>query len=321
MGHFRDLRRRSFLLRSLAFPFLRRLSAQETPLVDAEFHLHPRYRAQTALDATLLKIKPGLDDFITEKFHDQIAAILTEWRADLVNSVAKALAPDFLGASPQPAESRIVRPGPALEVRHVTFPQQLTLGPDAFVPELRSSLASFSTIHTAEFQITRIDPQPGNALRTRVRYELAGTGPGFHREQRVGWWDLEWEPVPPDQYRLRRWQFSEETRSTSAKPWFEDIAPSAFERAPSYSEQMLRGVDHWRTVLDGASGIDIYGHNGDLGRRYRWRRLRRCLRLPARRPSQSALSQPRRRNLRGHHRILRRRAARKHRLRDLRRLR
>ena len=25
---------------------------------------------------------------------------------------------------------------------------------------------------------------------------------------------------------------------------------------------MLRGVDYWRTVLDGACGIDIYGHNG-----------------------------------------------------------
>ena len=30
----------------------------------------------------------------------------------------------------------------------------------------------------------------------------------------------------------------------------------------SYSAQMLRGVDYWRTVLDGACGIDIYGHNG-----------------------------------------------------------
>ena len=25
---------------------------------------------------------------------------------------------------------------------------------------------------------------------------------------------------------------------------------------------MLRGVDHWRTVMDGASGIDVYGNNG-----------------------------------------------------------
>src|SRR5580698_3365913 len=122
--------RRSFLLRSLALPLLPRLSAQDAPLVDAGFHLHPHYRAQTALDATLLKIKPGLDDFITEKYHDQIAAILAEWRTDLVNSIAKALAPNFLGASPLPAESRIVRPGPALEVRHVTFPQQPILPRD-----------------------------------------------------------------------------------------------------------------------------------------------------------------------------------------------
>ena len=25
---------------------------------------------------------------------------------------------------------------------------------------------------------------------------------------------------------------------------------------------MLHGADHWRTSLDGACGIDIYGHNG-----------------------------------------------------------
>ncbi len=30
----------------------------------------------------------------------------------------------------------------------------------------------------------------------------------------------------------------------------------------SYKNQMLRGVDHWRTVLDGACGIDVYGNNG-----------------------------------------------------------
>jgi len=256
------MRRRSFLQSGLVLPLLRNLPGQDAPLVDAGFHLHPHYRAQTALDATLLKVKPELDDFITEKYQDQIAAILLEWRTDLVKSVAKVLAPDFLGASAQPAESRIVRPGPALEVRHVTFPQQPTLARGAFVRELRSSLSSFATIPTAEFQVTRIELQPGNALRTRVRYELAGAGPGFHREQRIGWWDLEWEPSPPDQYRLRRWQFSDETRSRSAKPWFEDIAPAAFERAPSYVDQMLGGVDHWRTVLDGASGIDIYGHNG-----------------------------------------------------------
>jgi tetratricopeptide (TPR) repeat protein len=262
MSHLFDLRRRSFLMGSLAVPFLGRLGAQEVPLVDAEFHLHPYYRAQTPLDATLLKVKAGLDDFVTENYHDQIAAILAQWRTDLLGSVENTLAPSFLGASPQSSDSRVLRPGPALEVRHVTFPQQPTLGRDPFIQELRSSLSTFKTIHTAEFQITGIDAQSGGALRTRVRYELVGEGVGFHREQRVGAWDLEWAAAPPDQYRLQRWRSLDETRSRSAKPWYEDIAPHAFGRASSYSEQMLRGVDDWRTVLDGACGIDIYGHNG-----------------------------------------------------------
>ncbi len=256
------LRRRNFLAGGLALPFLGRLKAQAPPILDAGFHLHPHYRADTALDATLLKTKAGLDDFITETYAEQIAQILAGWRADLPGSIAKVLARGFLGASPLPAESRIVRPGAALEVRRVTFSQQATLAGDAFVQELRSSLSVFSTIQTAEFQVTRIEPQPDGGLRTRLRYELAGAGKGFHREHRTGWWDLDWEAITPDQYRVRRWLSGEETRSRSAKPWYEDIAPHACGRAASYSEQMLHGVDDWRTVLDGASGIDIYGHNG-----------------------------------------------------------
>jgi Flp pilus assembly protein TadD len=232
------MRRRSFLRSGLALPFLRRLDAQ------------------SAADATLPKTTPG-DDFITEKYHDQIAATLAEWRVNLVESAEKVLAPDFLGSSPQPMESRIVRPGPALEVRRATFPQQQILGRDAFIRDLRSSLSSFSRIETAEFQITRIDAQPGGAFRTRVRYELVGVSVGFHREQRVGFWDLEW-----NQDRLRRWQVLNETRARSAKPWYQDIAPNAFTHASSYTDQMLPGIDDWRTVLDGACGIDIYGHNG-----------------------------------------------------------
>ena len=268
MSHSFDPQRRSFLLGSLALPLLPRLDAQNAPLVDAGFHLHPHYRAQTALDATLLKTKAGLDDFSTERYHDQIAAILSNWTTNLLESpkslqaIEKVLAPSFLGSSPQPAASRIVRPGPGLEVRHVTFASQPSLEIHAFLQQLRSSLSSFSAIQTAELQVTRIERRADAGLRTRVRYELVGSGQGFHREQRVGWWDLEWEASPPDQYRLRSWQSTEETRSRSVKPWYDDVAPRAFGGASSYTQQMLRGVDYWRTVLDGASGIDIYGHNG-----------------------------------------------------------
>jgi Flp pilus assembly protein TadD len=234
--------------------------------VDAGFHLHPQYRSATSLDTTLLKTKSGSDDFVTEEYQDRIAAILAEWSVGLrqsprnIEAIAKCLAPGFAGSPLNAAnavESRVVRPGPALEVRRIAYAAQRSLGRDAFLQELRSTLSGFSTIATAEFQITRIEVEDSGGLQTRVRYELAGSGPGFHREQRVGYWQLEW-----DQYKLRGWSADFETRSRSASPWYADIAEHAFGRTASWAPQMLHGVDYWRTVIDGASGIDIYGHNG-----------------------------------------------------------
>jgi Flp pilus assembly protein TadD len=232
-----NIRRRNFLTSALALPWLR-----------------PRIYAQAP--------QVVVDEFVTERYYDRLAPVLQSWRANVAAGIAASLGPAFRGGSPQPVESRIVRPGAALEVRHLAFSSEPTLGRDAWLGELRLYLGPLATIHTAEFQVTRIDGQPGGALSTRVRYEIVGSGPGFHREQRIGWWDLEWEAAPPDQYRIRRWQWSEETRARSAKPWFQDIAANAFTRTSSYREQLQRGVDDWRTVLDAACGIDIYGHNG-----------------------------------------------------------
>jgi len=43
---------------------------------------------------------------------------------------------------------------------------------------------------------------------------------------------------------------------------FVDITEACLGTTPSYHQQMRHGVDYWRTVLDGSSGIDIYGNNG-----------------------------------------------------------
>jgi tetratricopeptide (TPR) repeat protein len=263
-----SLRRRHFLLGGFALPFFPRLGAQNQPLVDAGFHLHPHYRSATALDAVIRKVDADFDDFAGEKQHERIAAILAEWRVGLLawpkntQAIEKALAADFLGASQQAIESRIVRPGPALEVRQIAYPAAATLDRSRFLQEFHSDLSRYSAIETAELEVTGIETAASGRLRTRVRYELVGSGPGFYREQRAGAWDLEWEAAVPGQYRVRRWMAVGETRSRSAGRWYADIARQAFGRVPSWERQMLHGVDYWRTVLDGASGIDIYGHNG-----------------------------------------------------------
>jgi tetratricopeptide (TPR) repeat protein/peroxiredoxin len=244
---------------------------------EGEFRLHPRYRTQRPLDALLLKTQAGLDAFITEKYHDRIAAILAEWSSSLlqspqeVHAVERVLAPDFSGSSLRPVDSRLAGRGSVLDVHQNKFNSQTNLGRDAFLQELRAAMGVFSKILTAEFQVTNIEASSASSqlterIRTRVRYELVGEGTGFYREQRVGHWDLEWgafsSSSTPGEFRLRIWQVLDETRSRSASPVFWDITEPALVSNSSYSAQMLRGVDYWRTVLDDACGIDIYGHNG-----------------------------------------------------------
>jgi len=281
-------------LRGLAFPFPAFESENKLP-PNGELHLHPHYRAQMPLDATLLKTQAGLDAFVTEKYQDQIAALFAGWSSSLLQSppdtraVEKILTSDFSGSSLRPIESRVVRSGAALEIRKNKFTRGTALGRGAFLQELQSAMSSFSKILTAEFQVVGISVIPAALsgantdgkdavrtagadagatkipqlrLQTRVHYEFVGSGRDFFRAQRVGHWDLEWEENSAGNFLLKNWWGLEETTSSATDPIYIDIAAQALGSNPSYASQLLHGVDYWRTVLDGACGIDIYGHNG-----------------------------------------------------------
>ena len=102
-------------------------------------------------------------------------------------------------------------------------------------------------------------------LSTRVRYELIGTGRGFYREQRVGYWDLEWESQPRPQHPNSNSGVGNREARPEAAPHLQSsqtLLLPLWDSILHTPAQLLRGVDHWRTVLDGACGIDIYGHNG-----------------------------------------------------------
>jgi tetratricopeptide (TPR) repeat protein/peroxiredoxin len=284
-----DLRRRDFLirfcqgasaaliptgLRGFGWPTLYGFDAADAASSSREFHLHPHYRMPRPLDALLLKTQAGLDDFVTEEYADQIAAILAQWSSGLLQSpqdvraVEKVLLPNFSGSSLRPVDSRVVRPGPAIEVRHNTFQRETALGRDAFLQKLRSAMSGFSKILTAEFQVASIEAgsMPSATLSSvqlqiRIRYELVATGHDFYREQRVGYWQLTWEQSASGEFRVLNWRALDETQSRSNAPGYVDIAAAALGGNPSYSSQLLHGTDYWRTVLDGACGIDVYGHN------------------------------------------------------------
>ena len=241
----------------------------------AEFHLHPHYRSPRPLDATLLNVKAGLDEFKIEKYADEVAAILSSWSSSLLKAphdvapIHASLAKDFLGASMQPKETRLVRPGPAVQVHQKKFSSEPTLRKDAFLADFRFSLSPFQQLITAEFQVTSIDADSSSSsaglpdrMKTTIRYEFVGSGEGFYREQRIGAWDLEWGSSGEGKFDVRRWNSRDEARSVSSVPIFMDISAPTLAGSSSYASQLLHGSDYWRTILDGASGVDIYGHNG-----------------------------------------------------------
>ena len=224
----------------------------------------------------LQKVDTKFDDFVTEKYHDQVAVILREWSAQLLESpqktvaLEKAMASNFSGTSLKALASQPVRADSTLQVFQMKFSGEASLGREAFLGEWRSLMNAFSQMITADFQVTsiRVAPslQPANgipaSLKTQVRFELLGAGAGFHREQRVGNWEIEWELRGSGEVHLSKWRTLDETRCRSVAPVFVDVASQTFADSPSYASQLVPGTDYWRTVLDGACGIDIYGHNG-----------------------------------------------------------
>jgi tetratricopeptide (TPR) repeat protein len=259
------------------FPLASLYSREESNLPD-ELHVHPRYRMPRGIEAILRKVPSGFDEFVTEKYQDHVAAVFSEWGSQLLqsprNTVAleKMFSVDFSGESLKPHIWRPVHKDHPLQMWRGQFGGGAMLRRNDFLAEWRSSASAFSQIMTAEFQVTSIRSIPESAsesesgqsqlLETVVRFELVGKGQDFYREQRVGNWQLSWSLSASEELQLRSWQVLEETRSRSFAPVFIDRAQHAFGGNQSYASQLLHGTDYWRTVLDGASGIDIYGHNG-----------------------------------------------------------
>ncbi|HEY6375657.1 MAG TPA: FG-GAP-like repeat-containing protein [Edaphobacter sp.] len=116
----------------------------------------------------------------------------------------------------------------------------------------------------AEFEIYAIEEVASSPLSVRlnIRYDIVASRKDEQREERVGSWRTEWLHSESEGWKAQRWEADEETLTVAQGPIFIDVTSQALDSTESYNSQLLRGVDHWRTVLDSACGIDVYGNNG-----------------------------------------------------------
>ena len=236
----------------------------------ADFRLTPHYPAKSPLDDVLRHVIPGGDEYVTEKHAFEIMRVLGEWSQGLKEaSPALAILGKFLdtsveGASLVVSEEKILRSGKGIESFRRKFAAEVVAGSNRFLDQIKTYLAPLSRVETAEFEIVGIEKIAGarDEVNVTIRYDLVGTMSDLRREERVGQWQTRWARDDSSGWRVHTWKAAGEIVSRAREPIFIDVTSQALGKTDSYKNQMLRGVDYWRTVLDGACGIDVYGNNG-----------------------------------------------------------
>ena len=245
-------------------------SGPPSELPFADVRLTPHYPAKSPLADVLRLVAPGSDDYITEKYAVEIETLLEQWSRALkesvrgLSSLANSLHP-LIEASPlRPLKETPLRTGFGVDVVKRQYAAETVAGRERFLQELQGWLGQASRVQTAEFEIYSIEQIAVSplAVRLQIRYDIVTVGKDGRREERVGSWRTEWQRAETEAWRARRWETGEETLSTTHGPAFLDVTHQALGGTESYSKQMLRGADYWRTILDGAVGVDVYSNNG-----------------------------------------------------------
>jgi hypothetical protein len=95
----------------------------------------------------------------------------------------------------------------------------------------------------------------------RLRVEMGGVAKNGQRLSLLGHAEAVFEKSAAA-WQLKSFRVEPLRENTNAAPRFRDVSQTALGHNTSYKHQLARGLDAWRTELDAATGIDVYGHNG-----------------------------------------------------------
>lgn len=246
------------------------LPARIPPLPFSDVHFTPHYPEKSPLDDVLRLAAPGTDEYVVEGYASQIMALLAEWSRELkVNPPGKAALQKFLSPSvestalSQIRETR-VRSSDGIEVLRREFQSGSVSGRDRFLDELSRYMAALQRVETADFEIYECRETAASPLTVEasIRYEIVGSSADDSRESHLGTWHTRWIRDESGVWQVWNWNSQVELFSRAPHRLFVDITSRALDGNDSYKKQLLHGADYWRTVLDGAIGVDVYGNNG-----------------------------------------------------------
>jgi len=255
---------------SFNFPLPQWTQKQTSDIALSDSRFVPHYPSSSPLEDLFKLVPPGFDAYPTEKYAAEITYQLNRWSEALnasppaLDSLSKFLRRSVEFNSTDAAEVTTIRDTGTIHLRKNKYGGSSLAGRDLFLVQMKEHLAPLARIQVSEFLISDLQETSQHPLSvvTEIRHTFVGSHCDGSREERIGFWKLVWSLDSGGVWIVEKWNFVEETIALVSSPLFQDVSVQSLQRIASYRDQMLLGVDHWRTILDGASGIDVYGNNG-----------------------------------------------------------
>jgi len=240
------------------------------PFPFSDIHFVPHYPEKSPLDQILQFADPGTDEYVAEGYAAQIMALLAAWSEELktrlpgISALGKCVGPSIQFNPVKSGRETHIRSGNGIEVLRREFQPGVVSGSDRFLDEITNYLAVMKAVETADFEIYECKETSALplAVSASIRYEIVGRRADDSRESRIGSWTTRWSRRESGAWLASQWNALGETVSRAPRLLFLDITAGVLDGNESYKNQLLHGADYWRTVLDGAIGVDVYGNNG-----------------------------------------------------------
>ncbi len=219
----------------------------------------------TPVQQVLARVDPDAAGSLSELQAGEIEKFLDEFAGDLVARslrLEERIAPEFQGTPFNPATEVLSHSKGGLDTFHGTPQTDRSVTSDSLNNEFEALLSDYRSVNWAKFKVVSIEPQGPDATRTTVRLQLAGVTNGGYRQQFRVEWQCEWTKSLQGRWLLAGIEAGASERSRAKVAVFEDISEAAFGRNASFHQQLKFGTEVWRTRMDAASGMDVYGQQG-----------------------------------------------------------
>jgi hypothetical protein len=172
------------------------------------------------------------------------------------------------GSTPlRPANQAMLLQHPWLQVTRATLPapQDATDGGQATaLARLQAQLAQIPASES-KFKIFRVEPGTDGGFSTRVWVQIWAMH-AQASDQIDATWQIDWQPGGPSEGpRMRRLTVLAHQEAHATWPGgtqFAEISQAVLAGDPSWTQQLLHGIDYWLERLDVTQPINPYGHFG-----------------------------------------------------------